>query len=176
MGSVPPDVSVGVRGDCIDGVVVDGATFMEPLKAVYIKPNPAKADSNSTGTIANILYRGLEIHEPLWWAVWISTQQMDEDGSSTGCSMIYPILNSSCPTDPQVSVHNITLENINVYNPWLSPGVIRMNASNPGTGFVFDGVVVHNASTWPADNYLCAEVQGVATGGTDPIPPCFTAA
>jgi hypothetical protein len=173
MGSVPPEVSVAERGNCIDGVVVENATFTEPLKAVYIKPNPAKQDTNASGTIANVLYQNMEVHEPLWWAIWISTQQMTEGGYTTGCSFLYPILNSSCPTDPQVSVGNITLRGINIYNPVLSPGVIRMNETNPGTNFLFDGVVVHNASTWPADNYLCDSIDGVATGGTSPIPPCF---
>ena len=50
-----------------------------------------------------------------------------------------------------------------------------MNASNPGYSFLFDGVVHHNSSGFPVGtDYLCSSVQGVATGGTFPVPPCFT--
>jgi hypothetical protein len=91
-----------------------------------------------------------------------------------GCSFIYPLCNTSCPTDPQVTVSNITLRDIAVYNSLLSPGVIIHNETNPGTGFVFDNVIFYNASTWPVENgYWCLNTQGVAFGGTTPIPPCF---
>ena len=71
-----------------------------------------------------------------------------------------------------MTLTNLTFRNISVYNALLSPGVLIANATNPGTGFVFDGVVVYNASTWPvAGGYLVESIQGVATGGTNPIPP-----
>ncbi len=108
-------------------------------------------------------------------AAGVGTQQQQQPGSSgTGCSFLFPILNSSCPTDPQVTVQNITFRNVSIYNALLSPGVLIANASNPGTGFVFDNVVVHNASTWPVTGYLVESVAGVATGGTDPVPQGWT--
>jgi polygalacturonase len=51
MGSVPPDVG----DNCISGLVARRVHFRNPLKAIYIKPNPPKA-APATGTIANILY------------------------------------------------------------------------------------------------------------------------
>ena len=49
-----------------------------------------------------------------------------------------------------------------------------MNASNPGTGFLFDSVVAHNASAFPEPGgYLATNVKGVATGGTSPVPAGF---
>jgi hypothetical protein len=52
------------------------------------------------------------------------------------------------------------------------------NASNPMQEVVFDNVVVTNAGTdpWGSDFYFCDGVQGVALGGTEPMPPCFTTA
>ena len=39
-----------------------------------------------------------------------------------------------------------------------------MNASNPGTGFLFDSVVAHNASAFPEPGgYLATNVKGVAS-------------
>jgi hypothetical protein len=103
-------------------------------------------------------------------------QQQEQPGTAgTGCSFLYPLLNSSCPTDPQVTVTNLTLRRVSVYDAVLSPGILLMNASNPGTNWVWDAVVFHNVSSWPVPGgYLCESVQGVARGGTSPVPPCFT--
>jgi hypothetical protein len=200
MGSVPPDGG----GNSIDGVLARRAVFYSPLKAFYIKPNPAKPYA-ATGAINNITYENMTVFDPLWWTVWIGPQQdnvrnditlgndslVDRGDTSPrllqngpgncnftnllpGCSFLYPLCNTSCPTDPQVTVSNITLRDIAVYNSLLSPGVIIHNITNPGTGFIFDNVIFYNASTWPVENgYWCLNTQGVAIGGTTPIPPCF---
>ena len=178
MGSVPPDAMPGCN--CIDGVHAARLDFESPLKAVYIKPNPAKRDpGGDCGRIANVVYEDVTVRNALWWAVWVGTQQQHQPGGSggdTGCSFLYPLLNSSCPTDPQVTVANITLRRMATHGGLLSPGVLIANASNPGVGFVFDGVVAHNASAWPeAQGYLVQHVQGVARGGTFPVPTGFTA-
>jgi hypothetical protein len=210
MGSVPPDAG----GNSIDGVLARRAVFYSPLKAFYVKPNPAKP-YEATGMINNITYESMIVYDPLWWTVWIGPQQdnirndvsfpyseidrskeggggLEEKDESKrrlqngpgncnftnllpGCSFIYPLCNTSCPTDPQVTVSNITLRNIAVYNSLLSPGVIIHNATNPGTGFLFDNVVFHNSSTWPVqDGFWCLNTIGEAIGGTSPVPPCFT--
>lgn len=172
MGSVPPDVG----GNCISNVYSSNVVFNNPLKAIYIKPNPMKVGQPATGIISNILYENVTINSPVWWTIWVGTQQQQQPGSSgTGCSFLYPLFNSSCPTDPQVTVENITLRNIQVYNPVLSSGVLLMNSSNPGTQFTWDNVYFHNISSFPEANgsYLCESVQGIATGNTYPVPPCF---
>jgi hypothetical protein len=114
------------------------------------------------------------IDAPIWWPIWVGTQQQQQPGSAgTGCSFLYPLDNTTCPTDPQVSVFNLTLRNVAVFNG-NSPGVLLMNASNPGSNFLFDNVVHHNSSGWPiGSDYLVANIQGVATGGTFPVPPGF---
>ena len=90
-----------------------------------------------------------------------------------GCSFIYPLCNTSCPTDPQVTVRDVTLRNVTVFNSLLSPGVIIHNATNPGTNFLFDGVNFVNASKWPVDGFWCLNTQGVARNSS-PFPPCFS--
>ena len=96
-------------------------------------------------------------------------------GGQTDCPFIYPLLNTTCPSDPQVTVANITLRRVNIYGGLFSPGVMMCNATNPGRGFVFDGVVAHNATQWPVagGNYLVQHIMGVATGGTSPEPAGF---
>jgi hypothetical protein len=91
-----------------------------------------------------------------------------------GCSFIFPINGTICPTDPQVLVRDVTLRRVNFFNP-PSPGVLLMNVSTPATGFVFQDVVHHNSSGWPVSaDYYCRFVSGVALGSTSPVPPCFT--
>jgi hypothetical protein len=175
MGSVPPDVG----NNCIDDVIAKGLDFTSPLKAVYVKPNPAKFGTTATGQITNVLYEDVIVRDPLWWSIWAGPQQQQQPGSAgTGCSFLFPLGNTSCPTDPTVTVANLTLRNMTVINSLLSPGILLMNVSNPAVGFVFDGVVFVNASTWPVAGgaYLCENVAGIARGGTTPVPPCFTVA
>jgi len=174
VGSVPPDVG----GNCIDGVLVRRAVFHSALKTIYVKPNPAKDDPAATGLIANVTYEDVRSYDPIWWPIWIGPQQQQQPGDpvGTGCSFIYPLDNTTCATDPQVSVRNVTLRRVDVYNG-NSPGVLLANASNPATGVLFDAVVHHNGTGWPVGaDYLCGFVAGVATGGTSPVPPCFTTA
>jgi len=172
MGSVPPGGS-GVN--CIDGVSARNLRFDTPIKALYIKPNPAKNDPGGDfGRIANVLYEDVEIHDALWWAIWVGTQQQQQPGTAgTGCSFLFPLFNSSCPLDPQVTLANITLRRVSLYNGLLAPGVIMANETNPGTGFLWDSVVAYNSSNFPFSDYLVKNIQGDATGGTLPIPSSF---
>ena len=73
--------------------------------------------------------------------------------------------------------HNITLKDITIRSPKQSPGVILGNPARPMERVVFDNVVVTpadgSAKPWGKDFYKCSGVQGSATGGTSPAPPCF---
>jgi len=172
MGSVPPHDD----GDCIDGVIATNLAFASPLKAMYVKPNPA-ADARAFGRIANILYANVTVSDALWWPIWVGPQQQHQPGggSNTGCPFFYPLFNSSCPADPEVSVANVTFSRVRIVGGLFSPGVLLANASNPFTGIVFDDVVAVNASDWPVKGggYLVENVNGVARGGTAPVPRGF---
>ena len=86
---------------------------------------------------------------------------------------MYPLDNTTCPTDPQVSVFNITLRRVTVVNG-NSPGILLGNASNPTHNITFEDVVHVNSSGFPVGaNYLCTAVTGVARGTTSPVPSCF---
>ena len=167
-------IHLQVGNNCIDNVHVARVNFTTPLKAIYIKPNPAKAPP-ATGSITNILYEDVNIADPVWFSIWIGPQQQQQPGSAgTGCSFLFPLPNTTCPTDPEVTVANITLRRVRVSNTLMSPGVMLMNATNPGRNVTFDGVVFTNYSTWPVSGgYLCENVLGRAIGGTSPVPPCF---
>lgn len=85
---------------------------------------------------------------------------------------MYPLLNASCPADPEVTVTNITLRRVVIDGGLFSPGVVLGNASNPFTNIIFDDVIANNASTWPiAEGYLVKNAHGSSVNGTAPVPP-----
>lgn len=55
--------------------------------------------------------------------------------------MLYPFRSLDCPTNPLVTMRNITLRNVtSVEGVNRYPGVIICNVSNPCTDFVFENV------------------------------------
>jgi hypothetical protein len=171
MGSVPPHSG----GNCIDNVTARRLDFDTPLKALYVKPNPASGEAGAHGAITNVRYEDVAIRDGLWWPIYVGTQQQHQPGGGgTDCPFIFPLLNSSCPADAQVTLANLTFSRVNISGGLLSPGILLANETNPGTGFVFDAVIVRNGSTWPEPSgYLVVNVHGVARGGTSPVPSGF---
>ncbi|RNA26782.1 glycoside hydrolase family, partial [Brachionus plicatilis] len=157
MGSVPPNENLA----CIRNVTIRNVKFDTPLKAIYIKPNPGQ---NGMGLISNIVYENIEIIEPLWWAIYIGTQQQKQPYTNgTGCSFFFPLPGTECPSDPLVTVEDITLRNVSIYGGLLSPGIMRCHEKNPCKNLIFDGVNVYNRSLFPIENgYLCENFSGHA--------------
>ena len=81
--------------------------------------------------------------------------------------MFYPI--GGCETQPLITLADITLRNIESHGNLLTPGVIRANETNPGTGFVFENV--RQTSWWTSirANYITENIYG-ETSGSYPIP------
>eukprot|EP01116_Phalansterium_solitarium_P003427 TRINITY_DN14251_c0_g1_i1.p1 TRINITY_DN14251_c0_g1~~TRINITY_DN14251_c0_g1_i1.p1 ORF type:complete len:447 (+),score=149.96 TRINITY_DN14251_c0_g1_i1:347-1687(+) len=164
IGSVPPHERV----NCVRNVTFRNVVFTEPFKAVYVKTNPG---DDGTGLVENILYENLQIHDSIWWTIYIGPQQQEQpDGSGPGC-MFYPI-DPNCPTQPRVTVRNITLRNVTVHNSLLFPGILRCNETNPCTGIDFDGVTFADWVVEPSQDYICENVQGQATA-SNPVPSCL---
>lgn len=150
IGSVPPNPN----NACIRNITFRNITFDNPIKAIYIKPNPG---DKGTGLIANITYENIIINDALWWAIYIGTQQQKqphEDG--TGCSFFYPLPGSRCDANPRVTVTGVVLRDVTIHGGILSPGIIKCNETNPCTDFVFENVNVYNPSKFPInDGFLC---------------------
>jgi polygalacturonase len=168
IGSVPPNDNL----NCIRNVTIRNVKFDYPLKAIYIKPNPG---THGAGIISNILYENIEIHNALWWAIWIGPQQQNQPGGyTTGCSFLYPLPGKKCPTNPLVTMDAITLRNVNIYGGLLSPGILLCNSTNPCTNFEFDRVNVYDRSFFPVvKGFLCHNVQGIVKN-SNLYPDCLT--
>uniref|UniRef100_A0A7S1GE72 Endo-polygalacturonase n=1 Tax=Bicosoecida sp. CB-2014 TaxID=1486930 RepID=A0A7S1GE72_9STRA len=164
IGSVPPNAGV----NCVRNITFDNIEFHSPIKAIYIKSNPGTV---GTGIIEGITYSNIVAHTPLWYPLWIGPQQQQQPGTKgTGCSFLYPIV-KTCPTQPRVTIRDITLSNVTFTGGLTLPGVLLANASNPYTNIVFDNV--NNTGLFLVQkDYVCEHVSVTSTGGTAPAPSC----
>ena len=140
------------------------------FKGIYLKSRPA----SGTGEIRDILYQNITMYNPTQWAIWIGPQQAVFHDS---CSLLWPEDPlSKCYVPDNMDWKNITLRDVKIFSPRMSPGVILGNASNPMQDVVFDGVIVTNPGEhpWGKDFYKCTGVRNAsAVGQTSPKPPCF---
>ena len=109
----------------------------------------------------------------------VGPQQQHEPGSALGekCGLAYPLV-GHCPTQGCATFANITLRNVTINDPLLSPGVVLGNATNPMRRVVFDGVRVNfsknplrGAFPW-GRKYQCEHAGVSSVGGTEPPVDC----
>ena len=144
-----------------------------------MKSNPGCGIDNRTGLpktskLTNIVFEDVVITKSLWWSVWIGPQQQHEPDTPLGdmCSLLYPV-REHCPTQGCADFRNITLRRVIVDRPYLSPGVILGNESNPMRGFVFDHVEVRDPGMWPYNGtFVCRFVEGESIESR-PTPECM---
>lgn len=157
-------------------------------KGIYVKSNPhCGKDVDRFGRlvekrslIEGIMYEDVNIIKPWWWSIWIGPQQQHEPGSGLGdkCAIIYPLAGTPCPTQGCATFANLTLRNVLIHDPLLSPGVILGNATQPMSNIVFDNVRVLPGSNplrgrFPfGARFQCKHAQVHSLGGTSPEPEC----
>ena len=165
---------------CIKNVTFRRATMHHTYKGIYMKSgNRAHPDPKATAEITDILYENITMEAPEQVPIWIGPAQ--EADSANACSLAWPELRplAKCP-EPLATVRwtNITLRNVRVRGAKESPGLVFGNKPSPMEGVIFDGVVFEpadpKARPWGDQFYYCDGVRGVATGGTTPMPPCFS--
>jgi len=172
VGAVHPSLG----HNCVRNVTFRNARMHHTFKGIYLKTG-SSFDPAASGEITNILYENITMDVPEQVPIWIGPAQ--EADSKGACSLLWPeVPFEKCPPPPTtMAVTNITLRNIRVTAAKQSPGVVLGNSQTPMKGLVFDNVVFDPADPskkpWGADFYHCEGVQGVATGGTSPTPPCF---
>eukprot|EP01062_Namystynia_karyoxenos_P010445 TRINITY_DN136_c0_g1_i4.p1 TRINITY_DN136_c0_g1~~TRINITY_DN136_c0_g1_i4.p1 ORF type:complete len:328 (+),score=130.76 TRINITY_DN136_c0_g1_i4:410-1393(+) len=171
---------LGLTIGSIGGSTVKNITFRDcymhkTVKGIYMKFR----GSGTPGSITDILYENIVMDSPTQWPIWIGpAQQSDSDNlcAAHPCSLCWPTLpGAKCDPPASGTYANITLRNITINNPKQSPGVIMANSTNPMRNVIFENVVVNNPGKrpWGDDYYKCENVEGVATGTTHPVPPCF---
>ena len=162
VGSVQPNQN----DNCVNNVIFKNVFMENPLKGIYIKTNRG---NKGNGSITNILYKNITMISPIWWSIYIGPQQQKQpDGSGEGC-MKYPH-DPYCPTEPKITIANITLKNINIQNslnPY--PGLLRCNETNICKRINFYNVSVN--TMFDTYQYICenAEVKSIFS---NPVLTC----
>jgi len=163
------------------GSTVRNITFRDcymhnTFKGIYLKFRGSANDE--AALVADVTYENIVMDSPEQVPIWIGpAQQSDSREFWKGhpCSLFWPQLpGSNCDVPALGSYINITLRNITINNPKQGPGLIYGNETNPMQNIIFDNVVVNNPGNKPwGTDYFCKNAQGVATGNTNPVPPCF---
>eukprot|EP00941_MAST-03F_sp_MAST-3F-sp1_P000050 g50.t1 len=175
IGSVPPRGN----GNCVKNVIFRNITMPGTGKGIYVKSNPScTSDPTNRGLIQNITYVDFTITQPTWWPIWIGPQQQEEPGvdikQSHKCPLQFPI-DDECPTQGCVTFSDITLKNIRIIEPVLSPGAILGNSTNPMKNIIFDNVTVIRSGSLPFEGeYLCKHAGNIKVSNSNPMPKCLT--
>jgi polygalacturonase len=170
-------LTVGSIASTVRNLTFRDSYMHHTYKGIYMK-------FRGDGLIADVTYENIVIDAPEQWAIWIGPAQQCDGCSATNicstdggpCSICWPTFpGSQCHAPSGGKYVNITLRNITINNPKGSPGVLLANTSVPMENVVFDNVVVNNPGKkpWGDKYYHCENVNGVATGKTWPVPPCF---
>lgn len=170
-------LTIGSIASTVRNVTFRDAHMHHTTKGIYLK-------FRGGGLVTDVTYENIVIDEPEQWAIWIGPAQQCDGCSLTDlcstdggpCSLCWPqVPGTHCKAPDNAQYANITLRNITINNPKQSAGVMIANESMPMQNIVFDNVVVNNPASkpWGADGYYCKNVNGVATGSTSPVPPCF---
>ena len=170
-------LTIGSIASTVRNITFRDAYMHHTFKGIYLKFRGA-------GLVTDVLYENIVIDEPEQWAIWIGPAQQCDGCSATElcstkggpCSICWPrVPGTECNAPADAQYTNITLRNITINSPKQSAGVLLANSSSPMQNVVFDNVVVNNPASkpWGGDGYYCKNVNGVATGATQPVPPCF---
>mmetsp|Transcript_2305 Transcript_2305/g.3533 ORF Transcript_2305/g.3533 Transcript_2305/m.3533 type:complete len:584 (+) Transcript_2305:61-1812(+) len=174
---------------CVDNVRFKNIKMPGTGKGIYIKSNKSNCNGNVSSSITNIVYDDVYIKQPVWWPIWIGPQQQHEPHNALGgdCALDYPIGSITCPTQGCSTFENITLRNIVIEDPLLSPGVILGNSSNPMKNIAFENVTMtvpykyylthgrlpFHTKWFPfTGRYKCQHTQGTCKD-CNPVPDCF---
>lgn len=185
IGSVTPKPDI----HCVRNITFRNISMPNTGKGIYIKSNPGCGkDTNiygelvdKTSIIEDITYEDISIDKPFWWSVFIGPQQQQEPGSALGdkCALQYPFFGSQCPTQGCATFKDITLRNVHIKDPVLSPGFILGNSTNPMQNITFDNVTVDFAGMLSARGrfpngrkFVCTDAEVNSVHGTSLAPTC----
>lgn len=168
IGSVPPNVDPTLS--CVNNVTFRNVSMPDTGKGIYLKSNPSCGEGKTT-TITNVAFHTVDILRPRWWAVWIGPQQQHQPHASLGqaCALFYPIVDS-CPTQGCALFANISLTDVNITSPFMSPGILLGNATQPMRNVTFTNVQVTDPGAWPFDGqYQCENVDATSVDSDPPL-------
>jgi len=174
-------LTIGSIGhNVVRNITFRNMTMHNTYKGIYMKFNGG-ADT-SPGIMEDVLYEDIVMESPEQWPIWIGPAQQSDSldlCAAHPCSICWPEDPfATCDSPALGTFHNVTLRRVTINSPKYSPGVLQAPATSPATNITFDSVVVNDPpSGWQKihqkEYYRCENFDGVATGDTTPVPPCF---
>lgn len=134
-------------------------------------------------------YEDVYMKHPFWWAIWVGPQQQHQPNTALNgkCPLSYPLPGSRrCPTQACTTFANITFRNILIEDPYISPGVIMGNETNPIHNLIIENLTVSTRTwkpwhgKWPyhewkypfRGKFQCTNANGVCKN-CFPAPDCL---
>lgn len=145
----------------IGGTMVRNITFRDSylhrsVKGIYMKFHTLERAHNRTGLVQDITYENIAMEQPLQWPIWIGPAQQSDERRlcpARPCSLCWPQNPyAECRTVPSTEYRNLTIRNIQINNPIMSPGVLlggREETHNLIHGVLFDNVRVTRGQPLP---------------------------
>ena len=152
---------IGFTIGSIQGTHVKNITFRDSylhrtVKGIYMKFSYPKArftEHNFHALVEDILYENIVMEAPTQWPIWIGPAQQADTSDfchPNPCSLCWPMTpGSKCYVVPMNKFRNITLRNISINNPELSPGVLIGSHADTIDDVVFEDVLVTLGSPLP---------------------------
>lgn len=140
----------GISNSTVSNITFRNSYLHKPVKGLYMKFTKAKGGGGG-GTIKDIVYDNITVYRPIQWSIWIGPAQQSNTSDPcypNPCSLCWPQSSrAQCNVVEQSNFANISLSNIKIVQPKMSPGVI-MGASSASDGDVgisrIDGLKFHN--------------------------------
>ena len=145
----------------IQGTHVKNITFRDSylhrtVKGIYMKfSNPKRRfiENDIHAVVEDILYDNITMEAPTQWPIWIGPAQQADTSDfchPNPCSLCWPMTpGSKCHVVPKNKFRNITLRNVRMNNPQMSPGVLYGSHVDTIDDVVFENVQVTKGKPLP---------------------------
>ena len=145
----------GIVIGSIGGSHVRNITFRDcylhkSVKGIYLKFHEPEAfwkQRNLTGIIENVMFENIGMEETLQFSIFMGPAQQSDRRDPcfpNPCSLCWPWSpTAKCHVVREAKFRNITLRNVTMHKPAMSPGVILGDAHDPTLeSIVFENVIV----------------------------------
>jgi len=168
-----------IGGSTVNNITFRNSYLHRPVKGIYLKlakPGSFWEEKNLTGLVQNIQYQNITMEAPTQWPIWIGPAQQADNRDPcfpNPCSLCWPMLPiAKCHVVNKSKYKNITLQNVRINNPKMSPGVLLGNGDNTIENVVFDSVRVTKGAPVPMARYKLSETfPGLLQPIHDPYVP-----
>eukprot|EP00523_Entomoneis_sp_CCMP467_P022330 CAMPEP_0168836444 /NCGR_PEP_ID=MMETSP0727-20121128/4615_1 /TAXON_ID=265536 /ORGANISM="Amphiprora sp., Strain CCMP467" /LENGTH=674 /DNA_ID=CAMNT_0008889837 /DNA_START=121 /DNA_END=2141 /DNA_ORIENTATION=+ len=141
-----------IKNTHVKNITFRDSYLHKTMKGIYMK-FAERTHINISALVEDILYENIAMESPLQWPIWIGPAQQADSSDvchPNPCSMCWPMAPSSkCHVVKESKFRNITLRDIQINNPQMSPGVIFGSHADTIDDLVFENVQVTSGLPLP---------------------------